>query len=557
MTPPVDWLQLAMGLFGGLALFLAGLDMLSDGLKKAAGRTLGTALSRLTTNRFTGVLTGAVVTGVLNSSSVTTVLVVGFITAGLMTLSQAVGVIMGANIGSTVTAQIIAFNVSAYALLPVAIGFFLLFAGRRDRMRHAGMMIMGLGLVFYGMGVMSQGMAPLRTYPPFIAVLEGMERPLGGVLAGALFTALIQSSAATVGIAIALAAEGLLSLEGGILLALGANIGTCMTALLASLGKPVEARRAAVVHLTFNVLGVAIWLPLLPVLARLAVRLSPVSDAVEPAVRMAAEVPRQIANANTLFNVINTGLFIGFTGAFARAAERLVPARALPPQVLIAPAYLDDAALALPALALQRVRLELGRVGDIAGEMLADIGPALQTRDLARCEAIARRDDEIDVLEAALLAYLGRIRQQALTEAESREQEGLMTAIVHLERLADVVETNLVGLVRKAGEQPLPPDAIAPLVAELYGTVCGAVRRAVQAVRDADQHAAADVLALRATVDDQAHRLAEEQAGRLRGSEDTVLRLARLRLAAANDFQTIYDLARRLAQTVLPGAVPR
>lgn len=557
MTPAVDWLQLGMGLFGGLALFLAGLEMLSNGLKQAAGQTLGSALARLTTNRFSGALTGAVVTGILNSSSVTTVLVVSFVTAGMMSLPQAVGVIMGANIGSTFTAQVLAFNVSAYALLPIAIGFFALFTARREGVRHAGMMLMGLGLVFYGMGLMSESMSPLRSYPPFLEMLRGMERPLGGVLAGALFTALIQSSAATVGIAIALAAQGLLSLEGGILLALGANIGTCMTAILAALGKPVEARRAAVVHLLFNLVGVVLWLPLLPLLVALAVRVSPGSDALDPVARMAAEVPRQIANANTLFNVINTMLFIGFTGLFARLAERLVPQRAMPPQVLIAPEFLDDAALEVPALALQRVRLELGRVGRIALEMLRDIGPALQARDLARCQEIAKRDDEIDVLEAALLAYLGRIRQRTLTEAESREQERLMTAIVHLESLADVVETNLVGLVGKAGARPLAPDAIAPLVAELYATVCEAVRLAVQAVRDADQRAAADVVALRGTVHDEAQRLAEQQAIALPGDDAAVLQLAQLRLAAASDLQRIYDLARRLAQTVLPEPLQR
>ncbi len=159
----IDWLQLSMGLFGGLALFLAGLEVLSEGLKKAAGDTLRTILQKLTVNRFLGAITGAFVTGVLNSSSVTTVLVVGFVTAGVLTLAQSVGVIMGANIGSTVTAQILAFNLSAYALIPVALGFFMSFAGKTERIKHVGMMIMGLGLVFYGMGLMSDGMKPLRT----------------------------------------------------------------------------------------------------------------------------------------------------------------------------------------------------------------------------------------------------------------------------------------------------------------------------------------------------------------------------------------------------------
>ena len=170
----IDWFQLGMGLFGGLALFLAGLDMLSNGLKKAAGETLKMLLSKLTTNRFMGALTGAIVTGILNSSSVTTVLVVSFITAGVMSLSQSVGVIMGANIGSTVTAQLLAFNLSAYALLPIAIGFFMTFIAKREKVKYYGMMVMGLGLVFFGMGMMSDAMGPLRSFEPFIEFLKSI-----------------------------------------------------------------------------------------------------------------------------------------------------------------------------------------------------------------------------------------------------------------------------------------------------------------------------------------------------------------------------------------------
>ncbi len=291
----IDWFQLGMGLFGGLALFLAGLDMLSDGLKKAAGETLKTLLSRLTTNRFMGTITGAFVTGVLNSSSVTTVLVVSFITAGTMTLSQSVGVIMGANIGSTVTAQLLAFNLSAYALLPVAIGFFMTFTGKQEKIKYYGMMLMGIALVFFGMGIMSDAMVPLRSYEPFIEFLKTMESPLIGLLAGALFTGLVQSSAATVGIAIAMASEGLLSLPAGIALALGANIGTCVTVMLAALGKPVEAVRAAIVHIMFNVLGALLWIMFIPQLAEIAVMLSPGAASTASAAEL---LPRQIANAN-------------------------------------------------------------------------------------------------------------------------------------------------------------------------------------------------------------------------------------------------------------------
>ena len=273
----IDWLRLLMGLFGGLAMFLFGMEQMSDGLKGAAGDTLKDILARLTRNRFMGALTGAFVTAVLNSSSVTTVLVVGFISAGFMTLAQSVGVIMGANIGSTFTAQIIAFNVTQYALIMVAIGFYFLFAGRQEKTRYYGAMIMGLGLVFYGMGVMGDAMKPLRTYEPFIELMTRMENPLLGILVGAVFTGLVQSSAATTGIAIVMATEGLISLPAGIALAFGANIGTCVTALLAAIGKPVDAQRAAAVHTLFNIAGVLVWILFIPLLVDIVVAISPAS----------------------------------------------------------------------------------------------------------------------------------------------------------------------------------------------------------------------------------------------------------------------------------------
>ena len=298
-TPSIDGFMLTMQLFGGLAIFLFGIDQMSDGLKAVAGRGLAKLLGTMTRNRFVGALTGAFVTAVLNSSSVTTVLVVGFITAGIMTLSQSIGVIMGANIGSTMTAQIVAFNVTKYALLPVAIGFGMMFMGKSDKVKYSGSMLFGLGLLFGGMGVMSDAMYPLRTYEPFLDLMAKMANPLLGVLVGAVFTALVQSSAATTGIAIVMASEGLMTLPAGIALALGANIGTCATAVLASIGKPVAARRATAAHILFNVLGVIIWLPFLDQLAGLATSLSPVHPELAGSERLAAEVPRQIANAHT------------------------------------------------------------------------------------------------------------------------------------------------------------------------------------------------------------------------------------------------------------------
>lgn len=545
----IKWANLFMGLFGGLALFLAGLDQLSEGLKKAAGDSLKTLLSRMTTNRFMGAATGAFITAILNSSSVTTVLVVGFITAGVMTLSQSVGVIMGANIGSTMTAQLLAFNISSYALWPVAIGFLMTFTGKRQNVKHIGMMLMGLGLVFFGMGLMSEAMKPLRTYEPFLEFLKSMERPLLGILAGAVFTGLVQSSAATVGIAIAMASEGLLSLEGGIALALGANIGTCVTALLAALGKPIEAVRAATVHVLFNIVGVLVWLPFIGQLASLAVIVSSGTSEME-------NIPRQLANANTMFNVINTICFIGFAGWFAKFATRLWPDRDEKTGVLISPKYLDESAVTVPSIALELVRQEFGRMGEITTNMLTELPKAILNRDQEHIDEIAKLDDKVDILEAAIFSYLGKVRQQSLTEEESKIHQDLMSATVNLETLSDVIETDLARLTKSfVSKERQVRESTSEIFHELYDTVSQTVELAIKSIRDNDQHAAADVVSKRQVVNE----LADNLLGRMSQSLNTELVLeletARIEISFIDKLRRTYSLARRIAQIVLPSEV--
>ena len=550
-----DWLQLGLGLFGGLALFLAGLQSLSEGMKKAAGQAMTTVLAQLTTNRFMGALTGAFVTGVLNSSTVTTLLVVGFISGGMMTLAQSVGVIMGANIGSTVTAQLLAFDLSAYSLGPVAIGFFMLFTAKRDKVKYYGMMIMGIGLVFYGMGLMSDAMTPLRSYQPFLDILESLERPMAGIIAGALFTAIVQSSAATVGIAIAMASEGLLALPAGITLALGANIGTAVTTAIMGImsSKSTDAVRASVVHVVFNVVGVLVWLPLIWLLVDIAVWISPSSPELDVLARAGAEVPRQIANANTFFNVINTMLFIGFAGWFARLAERLVPERKPRAGVIIEPEFLNEAALVAAPIALQQVRLELGRVGDIAVSMLQDIIPAFKERDMQSINDIARRDDEIDILEEEILRYLGKIRKGTLSEQDSLNFQGLMIATDNFESLADVIETDLVSIARKAADLNLKAsEETRTLMMEVYDTVLKSVELTVQAIRDNDQHAAESVLLLKNIIRDNSESLLTRKANRLATDDQDYLKLVQLQMSFVDQMRRIYSLTKRIAKVVLP-----
>lgn len=544
----INWLNLFMGLLGGLALFLAGLDMLSEGLKKAAGDTLKTLLSKMTNNRLIGAFTGAFVTAVLNSSSVTTVLVVSFITAGIMTLTQSVGVIMGANIGSTMTAQLLAFNISSYALLPIAAGFFMTFAAKTEGIKYIGMMIMGLGLVFFGMGIMSSAMAPLRSYEPFMVFLKNMEQPLYGILAGAVFTGLVQSSAATVGIAIAMATEGLLTLPAGIALALGANIGTCVTALLAVIGKPVEAVRAAIIHVMFNIIGVLIWLPFIGLLADFAITLSPTGTG--------GGIPRQIANANTLFNVVNTLLFIGFTPWFARLAVKLYPERQAKEGIIIAPKYIDAAALSVPAVALEQVRREFGRMGKITLTMLSELPHAVLEKDKQHVDTIVMLDDKVDILEAAIFRFLGKIRQQSLTAEQSKVHQDLMTATVNLETLSDVIETDLSNMAKIIIDKNQRVSRTAQKAfEELYKEVYLSVELAVKSIRDEDQQAASQVIKKKATIRELSENLlARESAGLGRDKAET-LASARIEISLIDKLRRTYRLARRIAKIESPQKV--
>ncbi|NNE33776.1 MAG: Na/Pi cotransporter family protein, partial [Rhodothermales bacterium] len=393
---------LSIGLFGGLALFLYGMEQMTDALKAMAGGGMKKLLARLTTNRFKASFAGAFVTAVIQSSSVTTVLVVGFISAGLMTLSQSVGVILGANIGTTITAQIVAFKVTQYGLVLVAVGFSMLFFFKKEKVRQYGMMLMGLGLIFFGMDLMSNATRPLRTYEPFIAAMQSMDNPFYGILAAAAFTGLIQSSSATTGVIIVLASQGFITLEAGIALAFGANIGTCVTALLAAIGKPREAVQAAVVHVLFNVLGVVIWIAFIDQLATAVRWFSPSSPELAGAQRLMVETPRQIANAHTLFNVANTLIFIWFTTPLAKLVQRLVPERKVTEGEVVQPKYLDDILLETPALALDRVRMEMRRLGERAYDMVEEALPVALHGDREALKTLAKRDDEVDILHGAV-----------------------------------------------------------------------------------------------------------------------------------------------------------
>ena len=545
--------QMAMELFGGLALFLFGMEQMAESLKSVAGDSMKQILARLTNSRIMGLITGAFVTAIIQSSSVTTVMLVGFVTAGLMSLSQAIGVILGADIGTTITAQIVAFKVTKYALLLVAVGFALIFVSRRDRVKQYGQLIMGLGLIFFGMGVMSEGMQPLRSYQPFIELMQNVSNPIVGILVATLFTGLIQSSSATMGVVIAMSMQGLISLEAGIALALGANIGTCATAGLAAIGKPREAVRVAVAHVTFKILGVIIIFPFIPYLAELVRDISPAAAAgLTGADKLAAETPRQIANAHTIFNVALALFFLPFATQFARLCEWMVPDRPLDEEgIIIRAKYLDDELLATPSLALERVRLEILHMGEQVGEMLARIMPAIISGDRVSLTAVRNLDERVDILQAHILSYLGKISRLQLTERQNEDFLRLMEAVNNLENIGDIIETNLVDLGRSRIEHNV---SISPPTQEIlkgfHRVVVKAVETAIRAVADNDAEAAAAVTRMKEEISRIANSTAIHQAKRLVADEPNRIEAYTIEMDIAEKLQRIYYFAKRMAKTV-------
>ena len=550
---PINFLAMGVGLLGGLALFLYGMEKMTDGLKAAAGEQMKILLTKLTRNAVTGAFTGALVTAVIQSSSVTTVLVVGFVSAGLMTLVQSVGVIIGANVGTTVTAQIVAFNVTAAALPLITIGFCMIFIGKNSRARHYGDMLMGLGLIFYGMAAMGDAMSPLRTHEGFIELMRSMERPIFGMFVGALFTALVQSSSATIGLAVVMATQGFVTLPAGIAIVFGAKIGTCVTALLASLGKPQDALRAAAVHVIYNVLGAAVWIAFIDQLASLAVWVSASYPELQGVERLAHEVPRQIANAATIWAVANMVIFLPFSGLLARLVRVLVPDRQVAETVIVQPKFLDKELVRVPSLALERARLELGHMAELVDQMLEDVPAAFQNRDFRE---VSQHHDQVVVLREEVLHYLQQVGRENLTDIESDELAQLVSATSEIESISAVIGREFVHLGEIFKRENLTAsDTTGTLIGKHYAATREAARAGLQAIVKKDERAAQAVVARRDELWKLGRDLLQQQAARLAQDDPQRLLKHRVQVDLLDKMRRIYGVAERMAISVLPRAV--
>ena len=431
-----EWLFMFFGLIGGLGLFLYGMQLMSEGLQKSAGERMRSILGKLTKNKLIGVGLGTFVTSIIQSSSATTVMLVGFVNAGLITFARTIPVIFGAAIGTTITAQILAFKLDEYALLFIGIGFFVYFIFKNEKIKHIGTTILGFGILFFGMQIMSDTMAPLRTYQPFIDFLIHLKNPIIGIAAGMIFTAIIQSSSAFIGILIILAGQGMLSPEIVLPLILGANIGTTITAIIASLNANRDAKKVALAHFFIKFAGVLIFIFLIPEWLRLVEWLNPINSR-----DISNVLPREIANAHTLFSIAITILFLPFSGLIAKILDKILPGKETPKQFQLR--YMDNLLFPSPTLSLNLVKQEIIHMGEMVQNMLIDILLPFITKQDHQLKDIREKEQQIDFLQDTIKNYLIKISQKDLSEDRLNEVFQMLFTIKELEQIGDIISLNL------------------------------------------------------------------------------------------------------------------
>ena len=427
-----------LSLFGGLALFLYGMQMMSNGLEAAAGNKMKSILEKLTSNRIKGVLVGAVITAVIQSSSATTVMVVGFVNSGLMTLQQAVWIIMGANIGTTITGQLIALDIGAIAPLFAIIGVGAIMFSKNEKVHHISSIIAGLGILFIGMDMMGTAMEPLQESEAFINLMTQFSNPLIGILVGAVFTAVIQSSSASVGILQALASTGMIPLSSAVYVLFGQNIGTCITAVLASIGTKVNARRTTIIHLMFNIIGTAIFTVICMVTPYVSL-----IESLTPGNPVA-----QIANAHTIFNIVTTLILLPFGTYMARAAEKILPDSKKEDDEELRLKYIrpfdSSYAVGNSAIAVTQVKEEVNRMLDMVAKNIGDAFDTLIKYNDKSRKKVEEREEYIDYLNKGISEYIVSLMAGEMNADDSRKINGYYAIISNLERIGDHA-TNIAG----------------------------------------------------------------------------------------------------------------
>ncbi len=502
---------------GGLGMFLFGMKIMSEGLQKVAGKRIRQILSLVSNNRFIGCTVGLLVTSIIQSSSAATVMLVSFVDAGLMTLVQAIGVILGANIGTTVTAQLIAFNIQSYALPAIGAGVFLKFFVGRRKWVYVGDVLVGFGLVFYGLSTMKAGFAPLKESEVFISFFTKFNTStIVGVLLcvaiGTVLTMILQSSSATVGITMVLASQGLLTFEAGVAVILGDNIGTTITAELACIGANINAHRTARAHTLFNLIGVMNVILFFPLFIKLVLWITTSFLGVGPPDHiMAGEKPniaRYIANAHTMFNVVNALFFLLILPYLVKVAIWLTPHKREEKELdeLYHIQYLDSKFIDIPSIALAQARAEVIRMSKIVQIMYDDVINSLKGRRLKELAKWRKREDAIDSLQREITQFLVRVMQRQIMAEESKEVASLMRMINNLERIGDAIE-NIAELEEDLFENDLH---FSEGGLRDYEKISNEVRRFLTLMLNAIQREDTSIMPQAQEIEDNVNRMREE-----------------------------------------------
>ncbi len=502
----LDVQQMLFEFLGGLGIFLYGIKFMGDGLQKSAGDKLRDILDRFTTNPIMGVIAGIIVTILIQSSSATTVITVGLVSAGFMTLRQAIGVIMGANIGTTVTAFIIGIDIGEYALPIIAVGSILLFFFKNKKVHNIGQIVFGFGALFYGLELMSGGMKPLRSLEAFHDLTVSMSsNPILGVVVGTVFTVIVQSSSATIGILQGLFAEELINLDAALPVLFGDNIGTTITAVLAAIGASVAARRAAAVHVMFNLIGTTIFLILL----------KPFTLVIETLqTNMGLNEEMTIAFAHGIFNTSNTLIQLPFVGLLALIVTKLIPGEDSVFEYKakhLDPVFIEQS----PSIALGQAKEEVLRMGKFSVRGLEETVQYLNTGHQKHSDSAYQLEDAINNLDRKITDYLVKLSTSSLSEHESAEHTVLMDTVRDIERIGDHFE-NIIELIdyKQANKVVITQSAMADLE-EMFNLTISTVKEALQSLDHNDKEAARHVVEKEEEIDKMERKLRKQHILRL------------------------------------------
>lgn len=531
----MEYINILLGLFSGLALFLFGMEFMGDGLENAAGSRLKSFFDKAITNPLKGALVGTIVTAIIQSSSATTVMVVGFVNAGLMSLYQAVGVIMGANIGTTITGQLITFKIDDYIPVFIIVGAALILFMKQEKRKEIGKIIFGFGLLFMGLTAMKDAMSPIAEttfFQDLIIALEG--NMFLGILVGAVMTAVVQSSSASTAILLSLAATGAISLQVAIPILFGNNIGTCVTALLSSLNANKVAKKAAFIHLSFNLIGTLIFLPLIGVLCQVVTY-------------MGGDIDKQIANAHTIFNVVNAIILLPFAGVFVKLANLALKDKEGEEQTIN---RLDRRFLETPAIAFEQAFQESLTMYDLAKENVTLSTNALVDGEFSNLKKVFENELEINRLERELSTFLVSISSHDITEIDTNRIASMIKIVNDIERIGDHSK-NIAELAQEVSDSKLTfsNDALEELKL-MYNYTIESINSSYASYKTNNRQKANDTVIFEENIDRLEELLRDKHIQRL-SKQKCSAHSGAVFLDAISNFERIGDHSINIAEYVL------